>query len=261
MATDANETYKVVDVSLNVRRMGEGAAALVLHGLEPFGTDTLFLRTLAAEMAIYCPTHPGFAGTSRPDDFDTVYDLVQLYISALKFLPEKPLIIGCSFGGWLAAEIAAKCSPQLAGLVLVDALGVKLSPPSESDILDIFNCPPDLVAQARWYQPDQHVRDFDRMPDEDIISLAQSQEALCLYAWEPYMYNPQLPRWLNAIGCPTLVLWGEKDGIASPEYGWRYAQQIPGAIFEIIPKAAHHPEIEQPEELAQRITRFATEHK
>ena len=81
-------------------------------------------------------------------------------------------------------------------------------------------------------------------------------DALCLYAWHPYMYNPQLPRWLGRIAVPTLVLWGDSDGIVSPDYGRAYAGLIPGARFETIAACGHHPEIERPDELAARIVSF-----
>ena len=46
------------------------------------------------------------------------------------------------------------------------------------------------------------------MSDEALVGLARNRDALCLYAWHPYMYNPQLKRWLARITVPTLVLWG-----------------------------------------------------
>lgn len=94
------------------------------------------------------------------------------------------------------------------------------------------------------------------MSDEALVVHARNREALCLYAWHPYMYNPQLPRWLGAIDVPTLVLWGESDGVVRPEYGRAYAGMIPDARFEPIARAGHHPEIEQPEAFADHVARF-----
>jgi pimeloyl-ACP methyl ester carboxylesterase len=70
------------------------------------------------------------------------------------------------------------------------------------------------------------------------------------------MYNPRLSRWLGRVGVPTLVLWGESDGIVSPDYGRAFARLIPGARFETIAACGHHPEIERPDELAAAIARF-----
>jgi pimeloyl-ACP methyl ester carboxylesterase len=70
------------------------------------------------------------------------------------------------------------------------------------------------------------------------------------------MYNPQLPRWLGRIDVPTLLLWGESDGVVSSDYGRAYAGMIPGAHFELIARAGHHPEIEQPEGFVEQVARF-----
>ncbi len=70
------------------------------------------------------------------------------------------------------------------------------------------------------------------------------------------MYNPQLPRWLGRISVPTLVAWGESDGIVTPGYGRAFAGLIPGARFEVVSDAGHHPDIEKPEVLAQHIAAF-----
>jgi pimeloyl-ACP methyl ester carboxylesterase len=52
------------------------------------------------------------------------------------------------------------------------------------------------------------------------------------------------------------VLWGDADGIVSPDYGRAYAALIPGARFECISEAGHHPELEQPRPFAARVLDF-----
>jgi pimeloyl-ACP methyl ester carboxylesterase len=73
------------------------------------------------------------------------------------------------------------------------------------------------------------------------------------------MYNPQLPRWLGRIKAPTLLLWGASDRVVTPDYGRAYARLIPGSRFELIERAGHHPEIEQPEAFVGRVSRFLEE--
>jgi pimeloyl-ACP methyl ester carboxylesterase len=55
---------------------------------------------------------------------------------------------------------------------------------------------------------------------------------------------------------PTLVLWGDSDGIVTPSYGRAYSALIPGARFELIAKAGHHPEIEQAEAFVDHLAAF-----
>jgi pimeloyl-ACP methyl ester carboxylesterase len=94
------------------------------------------------------------------------------------------------------------------------------------------------------------------MTDDEMRSLARNWDSLCLYAWRPHMYNPQLKQWLHRIAVPTLVLWGESDRIVTPDYGRAYAGLIPGARFAAIDRAGHHPELEQPAAFVECIAAF-----
>ncbi|OYV67502.1 MAG: alpha/beta hydrolase, partial [Deltaproteobacteria bacterium 21-66-5] len=73
---------------------------------------------------------------------------------------------------------------------------------------------------------------------------------------DPHMYNPRLLAWLHRIQPPTLVLWGEQDKVVTPDYGRAWAAAIPGARFETISDAGHHPELEQPAAFVDRIAAF-----
>ena len=248
---------KVQGIDLEVRRRGAGRPILLLHGFDTIDAGAPFLDRLARLGEVIAPSSPGFGNSPRPADFDTVYDLVHLYLAVLAQLPgEKITLIGFSFGGWLAAEAAAACTHRIDRLVLVDPLGIKISGRETPDILDIFNRSPDEVRQASWHDPERFAPDYNAMSDEALVVLARNREALCRYAWHPYMYNPQLRRWLGRIDVPTLVLWGESDRVVSPDYGSTYAGMIPGARFEMIARAGHHPEIEQPEAFAEQVGRF-----
>jgi pimeloyl-ACP methyl ester carboxylesterase len=240
-----------------VLRRGAGRPVLVLHGFDTIDPAAPFLDLLGRQAELIAPSSPGFGNSPRPKDFDTIYDLVHLYLAALDELPHDKIgLLGFSFGGWLAAEIAAACTHRIDKLILVDPIGIKISDRETPDILDIFNRSPDEVRHCSWHDPEHSAPDYNAMSDEALVVHARNREALCLYAWHPYMYNPQLPRWLGRIDVPTLVLWGESDRIVSPDYGRAYAGMIANARFELIERAGHHPEIEQPEAFVARVARF-----
>jgi len=119
----------------------------------------------------------------------------------------------------------------------------------------VFNAHPRDVTSASWHDP-ANAPDYNAMSDEELVIHARNREALCLYAWHPCLYNPQLKHWLGRIRTPTLVLWGAGDRVVTPDYGRAYAALIPGAGFELIEAAGHHPEIEQPEAFAERARAF-----
>ncbi len=255
--SSAEERLSVGDIELEVIRRGAGRPILLLHGMQNVDPRVRFLDLLGGRAQIIAPSHPGFGRSARPADFDTVYDLVHLYLDVLEALPyERVTLMGLSFGGWLAAEIAAQCCHRVDRLVLVDALGIKISERETPDILDVFNTTPQEVQRRSWHDPGKWAPDFNAMSDDELVVRARNWEALCLYGWHPYMYNPQLKRWLHRILRPTLVLWGASDGIVTPSYGRAYSALIPGARFELIAEAGHHPEIEQPEAFVDRVAAF-----
>jgi pimeloyl-ACP methyl ester carboxylesterase len=252
---------------LEVLRRGSGRPILLIHGVNPASPTAPFVDLIAAHGEIIAPSHPGFGNSLRPADFDTMYDLVHLYRDVLDALPaEKVTVIGFSFGGWIAAELGVAGHAKLDRLILVDPVGIKLGGREERDIVHFFNTNPAELNRRAWHDPAKRPQGIyglgwqacidAAMSDADMVTLARNWDALCLYAWTPHMFNPQLKHWLRRIAVPTQVLWGASDGIVTPDYGRRYAALIPGAEFSVIDDAGHHPELEQPQAFADRVADF-----
>jgi pimeloyl-ACP methyl ester carboxylesterase len=251
------ERLSVGGLELEVVRRGAGRPVLLLHGFQNVDPRARFLELLGGHAEVIAPSHPGFGHSARPADFETIYDLVHLYLEVLESLPhDRVTVIGLSFGGWLAAEIAVACRHRLDRLVLVDTLGIKISDRETPDILDVFNTSPAGVRRRSWHDPERHAPDVNAMTDDELVVRARNWDALCLYGWHPYMYNPRLTRWLGRIHVPTLVLWGASDGIVKPSYGRAFSELIPGARFALIEAAGHHPEIERPEAFVDHVVSF-----
>src|SRR6202790_5379109 len=219
----AGDRMTINGIELEVLRRGPsgggGTPVLLLHGMDSVNPRARFLDLLGAHAEIIAPSSPGFGNTLRPPDFDTIYDLVHLYLAVIDELPhEKIVLIGLSLGGWLAAEVALACRHRLTKLILVDPGGVKLGDRESRDILDVFNVDPAEVRRCSWHDP-ADATDYAAMSDDELVIHARNWEALCLYAWHPYMYNPQLKHWLGRIAAQTLVLWGDKDEVVTPDYG------------------------------------------
>lgn len=255
--TPAADRMSVAGIELEVLRRGAGHPLLLLHGFQHIDPRLPIVDLLARDAELIAPSHPGFGGSKRPANFGGMYDLVNLYLAFLDTLPKGPVtLMGLSFGGWLAAEIAIHPGRRIDRLILVDPLGIKISDRETPDILDVFNAHPDEVTRASWHDPGAHAPRYDDMEDAELVTRSRNWEALCRYGFHPYMHNPQLKRWLGRIKARTLVLWGASDGVVKPSYGEAYAKLIPGARFETIAAAGHHPEIEQPAALAARVQAF-----
>ncbi|HEY1413058.1 MAG TPA: alpha/beta hydrolase [Rhodopila sp.] len=249
-------TMTVHGVELEVLRRGAGQPVVLLHGFQPIEPDSRFFGLLADRMQVIAPSHPGFGRSARPKDFERIYDVVNLYAALLDALPfEKVTLVGFSFGGWLAAELAVRTCHNIERLVLVDSVGIKISDRETPDILDVFNTHPDEVRRRTWHDL-ANAPDYNAMSDDALIMRHRNWESLSLYAWHPYMHNPRLAYWLPRIGVPTQVIWGAADGIVRPAYGQAFAERIPGAAFGVIERAGHQPEIEQPDVFVDSISAF-----
>jgi pimeloyl-ACP methyl ester carboxylesterase len=252
---------------LETLRIGNGPPALLIHGINPVHSESPFLAKLATHVEVIAPSHPGFGGSPLPADFDTMYDLVNLYMAVLDSMPSDDVtVIGFSFGGWIAAELAVANPKHLGRLILVDAVGIKLGGREDRDIVHFFNTDPGELDRRSWHDPARRPEEIyglgwqatisDKMSDQEMIALARNWDSLCLYAWKPHMFNPRLKHWLHRISVPTKVVWGASDRIVTPDYGRAYANLIPGAEFAMIEHAGHHPELEQPDAFVAAVTSF-----
>lgn len=244
-------------VALQVVRRGKGALLLLLHGGDGPQDRLPFFQRLTERFEVMAPIHPGFAGSRIPEHFDSLEDLVYLYLDLLDALDLRDVVlVGFSMGGWAAAEIAVRNTSRLSKLVLVDAVGVKPGDREARDIADIFGMSGPEVAQLMFHDPSL-ASNPATMADEQVTVLAADRIAHAMYTWDPYMHNPKLRYRLHRIGIPTLLIWGASDRVVPVAYAEAYRALIPSAKLVVIPKAGHLPHVEQPDLLLEHILSFA----
>jgi len=243
-------------VPVTVTERGDGRPFLVLHGgAGPQSVDG-FADLLATQepARVIVPTHPGFAGTPRPEGLDSMRSLARMYAGLLDELGLTGVtVVGNSIGGWIAAEIALLGSPRVSGVVLVDAAGLVVP---DYPAPDFFSLTMDQVAELSYYRPDAFRLDVDHMPDAVKAMMAGNRAALAIYGG-PAMADPGLLDRLPDITVPVLVIWGEADRMIPVEHGQAYAKAIPGARFHLIAEAGHLPQLEAPDRLLAAVRDFA----
>lgn len=255
------QTVQVGEVSLEVVVSGSGPTLLLLHGGRGFRPSAPFLDLLAKHVRVIAPSHPGFGHSSLPESIDTIDDLAYFYLDLMdEWKLDNVILMGFSIGGWIAAEIAVKCCHRLSKLILVDSVGIKVGDRETRDIADVYSLPPTRIAQLTYHDPasaDAFLRrDVSQLSDDDLTVIARNRESLAMYTWQPYMHNPKLRQRLHRIAAPTLLIWGESDGIVAPAYGAAFRDAIPGAQLVTIPEAGHAPYVEQPEAFVERVLKF-----
>jgi pimeloyl-ACP methyl ester carboxylesterase len=242
------------DLGIRLDQRGAGKTALVLHGGGGPASVFAFADDLAKHYHVITPTHPGFADTTRPSYMSSVKDLARSYALLIERSSlQDVLVIGFSLGGWVAAEMAASHPNGIAGLVLVDAVGIEV--PGQ-DVLDVFSIAPNDIASFSYHAPDRFRIDMAKLTEQQAMTMRSNFAALAVYGRNQNMQDPELRGRLVAVELPALVVWGESDRVVFPEYGRSYATAFPNTRFELIPECGHSPQIERPQRLLELVQEF-----
>lgn len=251
------ETRDVRGISIEVHSAGSGPPLLYLHAEQYVEQARPYLDALAKKWTVIAPRHPGYGAASNANDLRTVDDLAYLYLDLLDELRlDNVVLVGASFGGWIALEMCVRNRARLSKLVLVSSVGVKFSGREERDFADLFYMPDVEAFPMLFADPERHAPNYAAMSAGQLEELARERQMLAHYGWRPYLHNPTLRRWLHRVDLPTLVVWGEADRFAKPSYGRSLASALPAAELMLIQGAGHYPEIEQPDATIRAIDAF-----
>ena len=237
----------IAGISLEIERQGTGRNLLYLHPEYYFSWQQPFVCALAEDWHVVMPHHPGFKANARKNELRTVGDLAYLYLELLDELDlGQVVVVGSSFGGWIALEMAVRNCTRIESLVLLAPFGVKLSSRESRDFADIHAMSHDDALSCLFYDPAANGPNYALLNDESMTAIAHERQALAYYAWQPYLHNPELLRWLGRVRCPTLLLWGEQDGWVSVDYAHALAERLPQATLNVVPQCGHYPQLESP---------------
>ncbi|HLI21204.1 MAG TPA: alpha/beta hydrolase [Stellaceae bacterium] len=253
----SEEFVTVGDAEIEVVRRGAGRPLLLLPGEDMLEAESAFAAGLAKRFEVIIPSPPGFGRSSRPDWLSEPRDLAYLLLSLMTKLDVQGVpAIGCSLGGWIAAEMAVMDERCFSRLVLIDPYGAKLGGPLERDFVDLWQLAPPKRDALYWRDPEKAKRDISKLDDAALGRIARNLETFARLSWQPYFHNPKLKHLLYRIAAPTLVLWGEQDGIASTDYARGLAKLIPGARVSTIAEAGHYPHLEQSDAVLKQVSEF-----
>ncbi len=240
---------------------GSGEPLLFLHGSGgPLRGE--YLDKLAEKFTVYAPVHPGYGESEGFEHIDDIIDQALYYHDFMDEIGlESAHIVGHSLGGMLAAEIAALCSHRVRRLVLSNAVGLWRD---DAPVLDFFVVPPDVLAQATLHDPQSEAVKAAFPPPagteamiEAMYSRIQSFTAAGKFLWP--IPDRGLDRRIHRIQSPTLIIWGESDGLVPPVYAEDFRSNIKDSRVVIMKEAAHMPMFEKADEWVSLVSDFLTE--
>jgi len=248
-------------ITTRVHRAGQGEPVVFLHGAAGLQWDP-FLDGLAERFSVYAPEHPGTT-LGDPDGIralDDLWDLVLYYDELFDALGlDAPAVIGHSFGGMVAAEIAATLRGRVSKLVLISALGlwrddepirnfIVMTP--EELVPYVVADPNGPVAATLLAPPDLESEAGQTAVIQSTWSLACTGK----FIWP--IPDRGLRKRLHRITAPTLILWGHQDRLVKTVYADEFAGAIKGSRVEVLEGAGHLPQVEQPARTLAVVTEF-----
>jgi pimeloyl-ACP methyl ester carboxylesterase len=247
-------------LELIVNVMGSGPPIIYLHPAGGFNWDP-FLVELASAYTIYAPEVPG-TGSGNPhgihlvDDLD---DLVLIYEEAIRKLDlGQPIVLGQSFGGMLALELAARYPGIFSRVVVLDALGLWRD---DLPVASYMEAPPTELPGLLFADPQGEAAAAMFTPPEDPEAAISMQAGLvwamgCTGKFVWPIPDRGLRKRLHRVDVPTLILWGEHDRLVPAGYANEFGDLIDGSEVHIIPDAGHIPQLEQTERTLALVQDF-----
>lgn len=244
---------------------GEGDPLVYLHSAAGETTHPA-LEELADDHRVLVPVFPGFAESEGLDRIDDVEDVVFHLLDVWDLLGlEAPVVMGLSFGGWMALELATRHPERVGWLVLVNPVGLHIE---GHPIRELFGRPPGELAEEMFadqshplaqamHEMSEWAGDVGQqveIPLELVLPMWKAMAATAKIGWDPYLHNPKLRRRLRRAQVPALVVRGAEDRFVDPIHAETFSEELPDARLEVVEGASHLLPLERPDVLA-RLTR------
>lgn len=271
------------------------AVVVALHGyldaaefFAPLADELLARRPHVALIAHSAAGHgrsswaDGYAWSDHTADAIAVLDSVAARLN----LRTRILVLGHSFGGIQALDVARRRRTQLAGIVNLDAVAPPRSSPDQSIT--------DTIARSRAAHPGARATRVGRSIEELVTRRAEANPRIpshllrllveCLAehqtdgSWR-WRLDPMLTGWvrpwehsgvqqftplgtLAALRFPTLVVTGAADdhpAIRGPYPGDHAVSMVPRCRHVRLPDAGHYVHLERPDAVADALAEFIGE--
>jgi len=262
--TFVEATLQLADgTRINYARSGDsdGAPLVFLHGWpDSWRSFQPVMEALPESIGATSISLPGFGGSDAIGSPARPSDLARAVIAFCDALGiTHAVFVGHSLGTLVSQRLAERRPDLVDGLVLIGAMA---------------EVPAELVEELRsivsgFTDPldDTFVREFQAstlaapVPEEFFVTLVAESLRLPATIWRSTVAGMRADRRSGPVGvtAPTLLIWGDKDALASEDQQQRLLAALPAARLEVYREAGHSPNWEQPRRVAADIVEFMRE--
>jgi pimeloyl-ACP methyl ester carboxylesterase len=189
------------------------------------------MASLRRHFSLYAPDMIGFGRSDRRESGYYLYDFSNFVLGFADSLGlGNAALVGHSFGGRIALQLARRYPERFGRLVLVDSAGLGEASSFGNFLLTFFK-----VARRLLGIPQPYPRFLARAGEESEWTYAEA---------------------LQDIKAPTLIIWKRHDPYLPLALARRAETMIPGASLAVIPGYGHAPHAENSEAFSTLLLDF-----
>jgi pimeloyl-ACP methyl ester carboxylesterase len=255
-------TTKVNGLDVAYERAGSGPPLVLLHGIGSNKRSWRYqLAQLSDEFTVVAWDAPGFGGSSDPPAGTTMDDQAAYLDGLLDNLGfDQAHICGLSWGGLLAQVYYRHYPQRVQSLVLADTFSGGRSRSEEARQqnlqMRLRMAEEDPIEMSRKRAPALLSPNAPAQLVDEVASIAAERHAegyrIAAIASSEADTRDVHP----TIRVPTLVIWGEFDGVTSREEAELMRDHIPDAQLVVIQGAGHVSNQEQPAQFNDAVRTF-----
>lgn len=248
-----------VELRYAEQRDPDGPVLLCLHGY----TDSWFsfqrvLELLPSSYHVFALDQRGHGDSDRPDAGYTMADFAR---DAIAFMEAQAIVratvIGHSMGSFIAQQVALLAAERVERLVLIGSATVAGNP-GLIELQQAVQTLTDPVDRQFVYEF-QASTIYAPVPDAFLNRVVAESMKLPARVWQAALDGLLASDGtvdLGQISPPTLVLWGEQDGVFPRSEQTALAETIPDATLKIYPETGHALHWERPQQFVDDLLAF-----
>jgi len=235
-------------ITVHYETFGEGKPIIVLHGwpldhrhivstLEPLFKDRDGWKRIYPDLPGMGET-PGMDWiTSQDQVLDIVLDFVDVVVPGQRFV-----IVGYSYGGYLARGVVFQRSPMMDGLLLIAPViladNTQRTLPSHISLVKdpalIAELEPNLAEEFQGFAVVQSREFLDAMKVVAVPARAIADHDFLSKLRENYEFDFDVDTLPEPFGGPTLMMMGRQDSSCGYHDAWRILENYPRGKFVVL---------------------------
>jgi 3-oxoadipate enol-lactonase len=252
-------------MKLTFDEIGNGKPIVLLHAFPLSGKMWKSQAELLAKngFRVILPDLPGFGTNNKSAHRYSIEEMASQISQLLKSINiDKAIVGGLSMGGYVLFNLCRLTPEKLSALVFCDTTYTADTEEKRNSRFDLIskikkqgssalieNMLPNLISDDTKQNNPPLNRELEEF-------LSEVNPGSAINAMKSMAERKDTSDIIDKISVPTLLIFGEFDKVTTLEIARKMNRTIPGSELEIIKKAGHFSNLEQPEQFNKALLNF-----